>query len=422
MNKIVTGSISALIGVFFLLIVLMLPNANIQNMMDSSVRLLCEHPVGESKRTVDVSGSAFFINKTTLVTNEHVSPIGSRCLIITKDEKGEPVTIKTRQLWTSESPDVAILSADLPELMEFPVSAIYESKIISGDEVFSVGYPTTAGTSTNLYDYIKSTGNDSSLDGNYNLLVGFLKPQIFKGVISSEYIVEGVSYIQTDAAINSGISGGPLYSNSGQVIGLTTMRDIDAQNVGYSISVQELIPILKKLEIDFTLESSLMNYVRLFNSFANGFIAYILALMFIASGIYIILSRSAIETSNQSPNNVSEPIQPQPMVQQRQQQGRIIFQNMSVNPPTLNFATKVFLGREQQSSIKFPSDWLFISKLHAMIEFDLSTKTFLVKDLKSRNGTFINNKRMKEGTTERVSSGTSLYLGKENAAFTLEII
>ncbi len=57
-----------------------------------------------------------------------------------------------------------------------------------------------------------------------------------------------------------------------------------------------------------------------------------------------------------------------------------------------------------------------------MIEFDLSTKTFLVKDLKSRNGTFINNKRMKEGTTERVSSGTSLYLGKENAAFTLEII
>jgi len=110
------------------------------------------------------------------------------------------------------------------------------------------------------------------------------------------------------------------------------------------------------------------------------------------------------------------------VVKQRQQQGRIVFQNMSVNPPTLNFATKVFLGRDQQSSIKFPSDWLFISKLHAMIEFDLSTKTFLVKDLKSRNGTFINNKRMKEGTTERVSSGTSLYLGKENAAFTLEII
>ena len=75
---------------------------------------------------------------------------------------------------------MAILSADLPESMEFPVSSIYQSKIISGDEVFSVGYPTTAGTSTSLYDYIKSTGNDSSLDGNYNLLVGFLKPQIFR--------------------------------------------------------------------------------------------------------------------------------------------------------------------------------------------------------------------------------------------------
>ena len=56
------------------------------------------------------------------------------------------------------------------------------------------------------------------------------------------------------------------------------------------------------------------------------------------------------------------------------------------------------------------------------VELVKKEKTFLVKDLKSRNGTFINNKRMKEGTTERVSSGTSLYLGKENAAFTLEII
>jgi len=421
MSKKIFGFIGVALGALLSLMAIFMPNANIENMMDSSVRLLCEHPIGETKRTVDVTGSAFFINKTTLVTNQHVSPIGSRCLIISKDSIGEPLTVKTRQLWTSEVPDIAILSAELPEGLEFPVASVFESKMVSGDDVFSVGYPNTAGTETALFEYFKSTGADSSLDGNYNLLVGFLKPQIFKGVISSEYIFEGVSYIQTDAAINSGISGGPLFSKSGQVIGVNTMMDVDARNVGYSISVQELIPILNKLEIKYNLESNVLHYVRLFNSSANGFLPYVIAVLLIAFGVYFVLARET-EIQVETPQSQPTPSSPIPQPAKPNAQGRLVFQNLSINPPTLNFTSKVFIGRDQQSSIKFPSDWIYISKLHAMIELDLNTKTFLIKDLKSKNGTFINNKRMSEGSTERVPSGTKVYFGKDTSIVTLEII
>ncbi len=423
MDKKVFGFIGIALSGLLILVAFFLPNANIEKMMDSSVRLLCEHPIGETKRTVDVTGSAFFINKTTLVTNQHVSPIGSRCLIISKDSTGEPLTVKTRQLWTSEVPDIAVLSAELPEDLEVPIASVFESKMVSGDDVYSVGYPNTAGTETSLFEYFKSTGADSSLDGNYNLLVGFLKPQIFKGVISSEYIFEGVSYIQTDAAINTGISGGPLFSKSGQVIGVNTMMDVDARNVGYSISVQELIPILNKLEINYTLESNFMHYMRLFNSSGNGLLPYLLAIIFAALGVYLVLARNSEEVqiaNSQVQMNQATP--PKQQIKKPSIQGKLVFQNLAVNPPTLNFTNKVFLGRDQQSSVKFPSDWTYISKLHAMIELDASTKTLLVKDLKSKNGTFINGKRMSEGSTERVSSGTSLYLGKDTSTVTLEII
>jgi pSer/pThr/pTyr-binding forkhead associated (FHA) protein len=55
-----------------------------------------------------------------------------------------------------------------------------------------------------------------------------------------------------------------------------------------------------------------------------------------------------------------------------------------------------------------------------MVEFDPTNKTFLVKDLKSKNGTFISGNRLDEGATKRVASGTSLHLGKEDCSFILE--
>jgi serine protease Do len=59
--------------------------------------------------------------------------------------------------------------------------------------------------------------------------------------------------IQTDAAINSGNSGGPLVNSSGQVIGMntavaeSTQGNAPAQNIGFAIAIDTIKPLLALL-------------------------------------------------------------------------------------------------------------------------------------------------------------------------------
>lgn len=53
--------------------------------------------------------------------------------------------------------------------------------------------------------------------------------------------------IQTDAAINSGNSGGPLINTAGQVIGLNTATSTSAENVGFAIPIAAVKGMLSQL-------------------------------------------------------------------------------------------------------------------------------------------------------------------------------
>ena len=52
--------------------------------------------------------------------------------------------------------------------------------------------------------------------------------------------ISGVKYVQHDAAISSGNSGGPLINEYGEVIGVNTMTIKDSQNLNFAISVEEI--------------------------------------------------------------------------------------------------------------------------------------------------------------------------------------
>ena len=46
--------------------------------------------------------------------------------------------------------------------------------------------------------------------------------------------------IQTDAAINHGNSGGPLVDMAGQVVGINSAGDDNAQNIGFAIAIDSV--------------------------------------------------------------------------------------------------------------------------------------------------------------------------------------
>ena len=62
-----------------------------------------------------------------------------------------------------------------------------------------------------------------------------------QGIITySNRVLGNVSYIQHDAAISSGNSGGPLLNSYGEVIAVNTMTRKDSQNLNFAVSVAEL--------------------------------------------------------------------------------------------------------------------------------------------------------------------------------------
>ncbi len=76
-------------------------------------------------------------------------------------------------------------------------------------------------------------------DGDPILAIGHplgLKYTNTNGIVSkASRNVDGVQYIQTDAAINPGNSGGPLLSEEGLVVGVNTFIMSEGQNLGFAL-------------------------------------------------------------------------------------------------------------------------------------------------------------------------------------------
>lgn len=68
-----------------------------------------------------------------------------------------------------------------------------------------------------------------------------LEHSVTRGVVSNpRQEQDGKVYIQTDAALNPGNSGGPLINSSGLVVGMNAKVAAKAQNVGFAIPVEEV--------------------------------------------------------------------------------------------------------------------------------------------------------------------------------------
>ena len=107
-----------------------------------------------------------------------------------------------------------------------------------GSEAYAVGYPSAADltvTAVNSFSQKDATVTTGSI---------------------SRFLTEsgtGRKLIQTDASLGGGNSGGPLIDSSGAVIGINTAGSKLDSNLFYAVSVSEVLPLLDKNSIPYTL-------------------------------------------------------------------------------------------------------------------------------------------------------------------------
>lgn len=74
--------------------------------------------------------------------------------------------------------------------------------------------------------------------------VGGGTPTISVGMISNFRDLDGVLHLQTDAAMNSGNSGGAMVNMAGQLIGIARMGIRDSEGLNFAVASEEVISFL----------------------------------------------------------------------------------------------------------------------------------------------------------------------------------
>jgi hypothetical protein len=182
--------------------------ASLKRALDATVTVLTDQG----------SASGFVISTNGyIVTNQHVTEGTKRVLIAGQDGKKITATLVD----SNESRDLAILKVD--EGNWSPVELGDMDAVATGDTVFAIGSP---GGMDTVLQFTATRGIVSSL-------------RDFPSVANPNVKVQ---YIQTDAAINSGNSGGPLVNEDGKVIGINTQKivGVGKQGLGFAISVDEI--------------------------------------------------------------------------------------------------------------------------------------------------------------------------------------
>ena len=166
------------------------------------------------KRKLPALGSGFIISDDGyIVTNNHVISNAEEIVVFLNDD--DSTELKAEIIGTDERTDLALLKVDTDEKLPF-VAFGDSSKLRVGDWVIAIGNP--HGLGGTVTTGIVSARNRDIRSGPYD------------------------DFIQTDAPINKGNSGGPLFNIDGQVIGVNTAI---ISQTGGSIGLGFSIPSLQ---------------------------------------------------------------------------------------------------------------------------------------------------------------------------------
>lgn len=182
----------------------------VERVSPSVVNIIVTTETGET--TSEGQGSGFIISDDLeVVTNYHVIEGGTNIDIEFNDGRSYPARI----LGTDEETDLALLEIQTDEKIPH-VNFHQQDDLRIGDWVVAIGNPFGIGQSTSL-GVISAIGREKVDSGSY------------------------VDYIQTDATINRGNSGGPLFDLDGNVVGVNSAI---YSPTGASVGIAFVIPHL----------------------------------------------------------------------------------------------------------------------------------------------------------------------------------
>jgi serine protease Do len=164
------------------------------------------------------SGSGFIIDdEGFILTNNHVIESASRITVTLADGRA----FRAEVVGVDPAIDVALLKiSGATNLPEAPLGNSDELRV--GEWVCAIGNP---------LGYVHSVTVG---------VVSFIGRKLFDPSLDD--------YIQTDAAINFGNSGGPLINSRGEVIGINSAISSRASNIGFAVPINQAVAILMQLK------------------------------------------------------------------------------------------------------------------------------------------------------------------------------
>jgi serine protease Do len=161
------------------------------------------------------TGTGFFLKAFGLIiTNEHVV---RDCKEVVIEGKSFPKQL-ANVLYLDSLYDVAFIQQPKEHAL-LPKVHINEEIPEEGDRVMALGHPFN----------FKFTST--------------------QGIVSNAaHYVNGVQYIQHDASLNPGNSGGPLIDKSGAILGINSFIIGDAENVGFTLPIKYVLPVLQEFK------------------------------------------------------------------------------------------------------------------------------------------------------------------------------
>ena len=326
-----------------------------------------------------------------------------------------------------EIKDLAVLKLGAATSKRTPLPLCSPTDNMVGSTIYAVGYP---GLAENVFADATTTWGPSDVS-------------VTSGSISRLLTTSGTGQmrLQIDCVIRHGNSGGPLVNEDGQVLGIavSSVSDEEDSSMYYGVNIDEVIPYLKQYDVPYVLQEAGATQSSSETSLAEGTVPAgdtivvpesteedpkessggVPAAVWVVIGVAVAAVAGVViflllQKGKKTPAQV-QPVQPAPAPAPAPQKVPVLRslaqQHNGVRIPIQG--RQILIGTSQgDCQVVFRSGTPGVSRRHCSISWDAATGDFILTDLGSSFGTFLENRqKLAQGVPTRLRPGDRFYLG-----------